>query len=102
MPFYNDLRPQSDYKQRDYSLVFPGMTTCEKIRTITNLIRLKSGLEQHVPSRKAYSRLFVKKNKYFEVATQVFRGRNRCRRKWCRRRFQPVRFCLQARRAHAV
>ena len=59
MPFYNDLRPQSDYEQRDYSLVFPDMTDDDKIRTITNLIRLKGGLEHRVPSRKADENLLV-------------------------------------------
>lgn len=59
MPFYNDLRPESDYERRDYALVFPNMTVEEKVRTITNLIRLKSGLEQRVPSRKADENLLV-------------------------------------------
>ena len=59
MPFYNDLRPQSDYEKRDYSLVFPNMTDDEKIRTINGLIRLKGGLAQHVPSRKAEENLLI-------------------------------------------
>ena len=59
MPFYNDLRPQSDYKQHDYALVFPEMTDSEKIRTITNLIRLKAGLEQRIPSRKSDENLLI-------------------------------------------
>jgi len=59
MPFYNDLRPQSDYQRRDYSLVFPNMTDDEKIRAITNLIRLKVELEQRVPSRKADKNLLI-------------------------------------------
>ncbi len=59
MPFYNDLRPESDYEQRDYALVFPDMTNEEKMRTITNLIRLKGGLERRVPSRKVNENLLV-------------------------------------------
>ncbi len=59
MPFYNDLRPQADYDQRHYSLVFPNMTNGDKVRTITNLIRLKGGLEQRVPSRKSDESLLV-------------------------------------------
>ncbi|THB77252.1 MAG: hypothetical protein D3926_15920 [Desulfobacteraceae bacterium] len=59
MPFYNDLRPQSDYEHRDYALVFPDMTDNEKVRTITNVIRLKQGLEEQVPSRKADENLLV-------------------------------------------
>ena len=59
MPFYNDLRPQSDYETRDYSLVFPSMTDDEKIRTITNLIRLKNGLDLRIPSRKTDCNLLI-------------------------------------------
>ena len=44
MPWYNDLRPQSDYKKKDYALIFPEMTTEEKKRTITNLLALRQGL----------------------------------------------------------
>lgn len=51
MPFYNDLRPQSDYDERDYALVFPGMQAPEKRHIISNLIRLKAGLEERTPSR---------------------------------------------------
>ena len=59
MPFYNDLRPASDYEQRDYALVFPDMIVEEKVRTITNLIRLKGGLEQRIPSRKVDKNLLI-------------------------------------------
>jgi endonuclease/exonuclease/phosphatase family metal-dependent hydrolase len=59
MPFYNDLRPKFDYEKRDYALVFPKMTVTEKVRTIENLIRLKSGLESNVQSRKADENLLV-------------------------------------------
>ena len=59
MPFYNDLRPKSDYMRRDYALVFPDMTDGDKVRTITNLIRLKEGLAQRIPSRKAEENLLV-------------------------------------------
>lgn len=59
MPFYNDLRPETDYDKQDYALVFPGMTAEEKVRTITNLIRLKQGLKQRLPNRKVDENLLV-------------------------------------------
>ncbi len=59
MPFYNDLRPHSDYKTRDYALVFPGMTDAEKRRTIENLLRLKTGLDTQIPNRKVDRTLLV-------------------------------------------
>lgn len=51
MPFYNDLRPESDFADRDFALVFPGMETAEKIRTIDGLLRLKAGLEADIRSK---------------------------------------------------
>jgi endonuclease/exonuclease/phosphatase family metal-dependent hydrolase len=59
MPFYNDLRPQSDYEKRDFSLVFPGLSDDEKIRIISNLVRLKDGLAQHIAPRKTDENLLV-------------------------------------------
>ncbi len=59
MPFYNDLRPQSDYEHRDYALVFPEMTDEEKVRTIENLIRLKDGLAKEVVPKKTDNNLLV-------------------------------------------
>jgi endonuclease/exonuclease/phosphatase family metal-dependent hydrolase len=59
MPFYNDLRPQSDYDKRDYALVFPDMRASEKRRTISNLLRLKAGLEERIPSRKTDENLLI-------------------------------------------
>jgi endonuclease/exonuclease/phosphatase family metal-dependent hydrolase len=59
MPFYNDLRPQSDYETRDYALVFPNMTDEEKARTITNLLRLKQGLSDAIPNKKADRNLLI-------------------------------------------
>jgi len=59
MPFYNDLRPKSDYEKRDYALIFPDMSEVEKERTITNLIRLKPGLEKQITSRKTDENLLV-------------------------------------------
>jgi hypothetical protein len=59
MPFYNDLRPASDDEERDYALVIPSRRDGEKIRTISNLIRLKQGLEQRVSSRRTVQNLLV-------------------------------------------
>lgn len=59
MPFYNDLRPQSDYDKRDYALVFPDMQVSEKRRTITNLLRLKAGLDENIPARKTNDNLLI-------------------------------------------
>ena len=59
MPFYNDLRPESDYETRDYAQVFPGMRKTEKIRTIDNLLRLKAGLYEKIPDRKSDSNILV-------------------------------------------
>ena len=41
MPFYNDLRPQSDYEDRDFALVFPGMSDEETERTGELLLSLE-------------------------------------------------------------
>ena len=59
MPFYNDLRPQSDYDVKDYALVFPNMTKQEKKRTITNLLWLKQGLSDKIPNKKSDRNLLV-------------------------------------------
>jgi endonuclease/exonuclease/phosphatase family metal-dependent hydrolase len=61
MPFYNDLRPTSDYKDRDFALVFPAVSTETewKIRTIKSLLRLKTGLDEKIPSRKTETNLLV-------------------------------------------
>ena len=47
MPTYNDLRPEDDFKRKDYALVFPSMTKTEKKRTIENLLLLREGLRHH-------------------------------------------------------
>ncbi|NVK41065.1 MAG: endonuclease/exonuclease/phosphatase family protein [Oceanospirillaceae bacterium] len=58
MPFYNDLRPQSDYSKRDFALIFPDMTDAAKIRTIDGLLRLKTGL-QSIPPRRTEQNLLI-------------------------------------------
>jgi endonuclease/exonuclease/phosphatase family metal-dependent hydrolase len=58
VPFYNDLRPQSDFEQRDYALVFPDMTDIEKHRTLEKLIDLKTGLNE-IAGRRTERNLIV-------------------------------------------
>ena len=58
MPSYHDLRPQEDFEERGYALVFPKMTVTEKRRTIRNLLLLKDGLKA-IPSRRTEDNLLV-------------------------------------------
>jgi len=59
MPYYNDLRPEDDFKKRDYELVFPQMENDEKRRTITKLLELKRGLDNHISPRHADENLLI-------------------------------------------
>jgi endonuclease/exonuclease/phosphatase family metal-dependent hydrolase len=49
---YNDLRPEDDFKKRDYELIFPHMSKAEKIRTMKNLLKLKRGLDNSIAPRR--------------------------------------------------
>ncbi len=51
MPWYNDLRPESDFSEKDYLQVFPGLSKEEKVRIIDNLLALKNGIENDVVPR---------------------------------------------------
>ncbi|WP_172300221.1 endonuclease/exonuclease/phosphatase family protein [Pseudoruegeria sp. HB172150] len=59
MPFYNDLRPEADFKERDFERVFPNMTVEARKRCIDGLLRLKPGLQAAVPSRRTEANLLV-------------------------------------------
>ncbi len=59
MPFYNDLRPDSDYHKRDFALVFPGMDTKAKVRTIEGILALKTALSSELPTRNAERNLLI-------------------------------------------
>ncbi len=59
MPTYNDLRPENDFKKKDYELIFPSMTKTEKKRCIQNLLTLRSGLDERVAVRKSDHNLIV-------------------------------------------
>ena len=59
MPYYNDLRPEEDFKKRGYELVFPQMQKIEKKRTITRLLELKRGLDASIAPRRADENLII-------------------------------------------
>ena len=56
---YNDLRPEDDFKKRDYELVFPKMTQAEKARTIDKILTLKRGLDGEIAPRRADENLLI-------------------------------------------
>lgn len=51
MLFYSDLRPKSDFEDRDYTQIFPKMKINEKKRAIDGILRLKTALDQQIPKR---------------------------------------------------
>ena len=61
MPYYNDLRPEDDFTQRDYELVFPQLQKQKvvKKRTINKLLELKRGLDQSISPRRAEENLII-------------------------------------------
>ena len=56
---YNDLRPEDDYKKRDYERVFPFITLAEKQRIIHKLLELRQGLNSEIPSRRSDENLII-------------------------------------------
>lgn len=61
MPFYNDLRPNSDPSKKEYALVFPSLKTdiVMRRRTIQNLLSLRAGLDDQVARKVADRNLIV-------------------------------------------
>ncbi|MGI9352747.1 MAG: endonuclease/exonuclease/phosphatase family protein [Rhizobiaceae bacterium] len=59
MPFYNDLRPESDFEEKDYLQIFPTLSDETKIRTIDGIIRLKSALYEEILPRKSDRNLLI-------------------------------------------
>ena len=61
MPYYNDLRPEDDFTQRDYELVFPQLQKQKvvKKRTINKLLELKRGLDHSIAPRRAEENLII-------------------------------------------
>ncbi|MBO6516378.1 MAG: endonuclease/exonuclease/phosphatase family protein [Bacteroidia bacterium] len=53
MPFYNDLRPDTDDKKVEFGLIFPNFSNEEKKRTIENLLTLRSSLSISIPRKTA-------------------------------------------------
>ena len=45
MPWYNDLRPNSDPKKQQYSVTFPEYKDEHKLRTVKNLMTIREHLE---------------------------------------------------------
>jgi endonuclease/exonuclease/phosphatase family metal-dependent hydrolase len=44
MPWYNDLRPSKDPKKQNHSITFPDFDDDQKVRTINNLLHLRTHL----------------------------------------------------------
>lgn len=60
MPSYNDLRPELDFEDKDFELVFPGGLSPEvKKRTIEYLLKLRKGLGDQVGARKTDRNLLI-------------------------------------------
>ena len=59
MPYYNDLRPDTDLKKKGYALVFPEMRDAEKIRAIDNILALKTGLDNLIPPRRTDKTILI-------------------------------------------
>jgi endonuclease/exonuclease/phosphatase family metal-dependent hydrolase len=59
MPSYNALRPPEDFIKKDYEVIFPGMPSFEKKRTIENLISLRNGLRCQISQKKASKNLLI-------------------------------------------
>ncbi|WP_428409606.1 endonuclease/exonuclease/phosphatase family protein [Hyphococcus sp.] len=59
MPYYNDLRPDSDLKKKGFALVFPEMRDAEKIRAIDNILALKNGLDNLIPPRRTDQTILI-------------------------------------------
>lgn len=61
MPFYNDLRPDTDPAKQDYALIFPSLKTdiAMRKRTIQNLLSLREGLDNQITRKIADKNLIV-------------------------------------------
>lgn len=59
MPWYNDLRPDTDKKKQQYSLVFPDMANDEKIRTLKKLPILRRSLAENLARRRHEKNLLI-------------------------------------------
>lgn len=59
MPYYNDLRPASDLKKKEYATLFPDMDDAQKKRCIRSLLELRNGLDKDVAVKKADENLLI-------------------------------------------
>ncbi len=60
MPWYNDLRPnKGDDKKQDYALLFPEMSSQEKVRCIDRLLDLRKGLSKEIPFKRSDNNLLI-------------------------------------------
>lgn len=59
MPSYNDLRPDSDPNIKEFSLIFHDFKKEQKIRTIDNLLKLRSHLSANLEVRKTDKNLLL-------------------------------------------
>ena len=59
MPYYNDLRPDSDQKKKGYAALFPNMTDADKKHCIRGLLSLRNGLDQDVVAKRADQNLII-------------------------------------------
>jgi len=60
MPWYNDLRPnKGDDKKQNYALLFPEMSSREKVRCIDRLLDLRKGLSKEIPFKRSDNNLLI-------------------------------------------
>jgi endonuclease/exonuclease/phosphatase family metal-dependent hydrolase len=60
MPNYSDLRPEADFEERDYEVIFPRWKdNVQKSRTIENLLVLREGLRNKVAAKRADRNLLI-------------------------------------------
>ncbi|MBN1597642.1 MAG: endonuclease/exonuclease/phosphatase family protein [Bacteroidales bacterium] len=59
MPTYNDLRPDSDFNQKDYALLFSELDTVTKKRIIQNLLDLRTALSTNISKKIADKNLII-------------------------------------------
>lgn len=59
MPYYNDLRPEEDFAERDYARVFPALSEVQRRRAIEGLMRLKPAIAAQIPQRRSEANLIM-------------------------------------------
>ncbi len=59
MPWYNDLRPQTDSNKQNFGLTFPDLDNAGRIRIINQLLRLRRQLKSEISPRQADNNLLI-------------------------------------------